>query len=83
MFENELVLLEEKKFSQLKKILAELNPADIALFMEEIPVESLAKVFRILPKDLAADTFSFAKQSTDLSQSLSDYPKSRKTSKTT
>ena len=59
MFENELVLLEEKKFSQLKTILAELNPADIALFMEEVPEESLAKVFRILPKDLAAETFSF------------------------
>ena len=59
MFENALVLLEEKKFSQLKGFLAELNPADIALFMEEIPEESLAKVFRILPKDLAAETFSF------------------------
>ena len=59
MFEKALELLEEKKFGQLKSFLAELNPADIALFMEEIPEEALAKVFRILPKDLAAETFTF------------------------
>ena len=59
MFEKALELLEEKKFGQLKSFLADLNPADIALFMEEIPEESLAKVFRILPKDLAAETFTF------------------------
>ncbi len=59
MFEKALELLEEKKFGQLKSFLAELNPADIALFMEEIPEEALVKVFRILPKDLAAETFTF------------------------
>jgi len=59
MFEKALELLEEKKFGQLKSFLAELNPADIALFMEEIPQESLPQVFRILPKDLAAETFTF------------------------
>ena len=59
MFEKALELLEEKKFGQLKSFLAELNPADIALFMEEIPQEALVKVFRILPKDLAAETFTF------------------------
>ena len=59
MFENALLLLEEKKFAALKNFLTELNPADIALFMEEIPKESLTVVFRILPKDMAAETFSF------------------------
>ncbi len=59
MFENALLLLEEKKFGALSSFLKELNPADIALFMEEIPQESLPVVFRILPKDLAAETFSF------------------------
>ncbi|MBR5586407.1 MAG: magnesium transporter [Clostridia bacterium] len=59
MFENSLLFLEEKKFGQLKTVLIELNPADIALFMEEIPLESLPVVFRILPKALAAETFSF------------------------
>lgn len=59
MFEKALVLLEEKKFGQLRTELQELNPADIALFMEEIPVESLPVVFRILPKDMAAETFTF------------------------
>ena len=45
MFEKALELLEEKKFGQLKSFLAELNPADIALFMEEIPKESIGKIF--------------------------------------
>ncbi len=59
MFEKALLLLEEKKFGQLKRFLAELNPADIALFMEEIPKETLPQVFRILSKDAAAETFTF------------------------
>lgn len=59
MFENALMLLEEKKFGALSTFLKELNPADIALFMEEIPQESLPVVFRILPKDMAAEIFSF------------------------
>lgn len=59
MFEKALELLEEKKFGRLKAFLSDLNPADIALFMEEIPEESLPQVFRILPKDLAAETFTF------------------------
>ena len=59
MFENAILLLEEKKFGALKNFLTELNPADLALFMEEIPKESLTVVFRILSKDIAAETFSF------------------------
>ena len=59
MFEKALVLLEERKFGQLRSFLQDLNPADIALFMDEIPKESLPVVFRILSKDIAAETFTF------------------------
>ncbi len=50
-------LLEEKKYRELKEFLAEETPQDIALALEEIEEESLPLVFRVLPKELAADTF--------------------------
>lgn len=50
-------LIENKKFQQLKQILSEINPADIALFLEELPEKDLPVVFRILPKELAAEVF--------------------------
>ncbi len=58
MFENEIFeLINDKKFQKLKQILSELNPADIALILEEIEENDLPLVFRILPKELAAEVF--------------------------
>ena len=54
-----LELLETKQYTNLRQHLAEMNHADIAAIMEELPKEEmLLKVFRILPKDMAADVFS-------------------------
>lgn len=55
--EEALELLHNHNFVELKKILAEMNPADIAVLFEELTVNELVIVFRLLPKDLAADTF--------------------------
>lgn len=52
-------LLETKQYTKLRQYLAELNDADIASLMEELEEEEMLKVFRILPKDLAADVFSY------------------------
>ncbi len=52
-------LLNTKQYTRLRQYLAELNEADIADFMNELDGESMLKVFRILPKDLAADMFSY------------------------
>ena len=52
-----LSLIEARKFSQLRELLSPLNPADIALLLEEVENRDLPLVFRILPKELAADTF--------------------------
>lgn len=52
-------LLETKQYTKLRQYLSELNDADIAAGMELLPEESMLKVFRILPKDLAADIFSY------------------------
>lgn len=52
-------LLDTKQYTSLRQYLAELNDADIAGLMDELEGEELLKVFRILPKDLAADVFSY------------------------
>ncbi len=57
---KELVeLLNTKQYTKLRQYLAELNDADIAALMDELDEEDMLKVFRILPKDLAADVFSY------------------------
>ena len=49
--------LEEKKFSQLKPLLSELEPQDLAEIFSELDEGDLPIVFRLLPKELAAETF--------------------------
>lgn len=59
-----LTLLRDRKLRELRDELTSYNEADIAIFLEKIEdVEALA-VFRILPKDLAAETFSFLEPET-------------------
>ena len=50
-------LLEKKKCSTLKDILVTMNPSDVAELFEEIADERLPRLFRLLPKELAAETF--------------------------
>ncbi len=50
-------LLGEKNYSTLRDILITMNPADIAALFEELPVEWLPVLFRLLPKELAAEAF--------------------------
>ena len=57
--EELLKLLEAKQYTNVRQFLAELNVADIAVLMEELEEEGMLKVFRILPKDLAAEVFSY------------------------
>ena len=52
-------LLEAKQFKQLRKYLSEMNIADIAEILDELEDEEMQKLFRILPKDAAADVFSY------------------------
>ncbi|MBQ7783023.1 MAG: magnesium transporter [Oscillospiraceae bacterium] len=58
-------LLRDKRFVQLKSELAEMNPADIASFVEgmaefdEFGDRELTLLFRILPKELAAEVFTY------------------------
>ena len=50
-------LLGNKRYSSIKDILVTLNAADIAAIFAELEPEILPLLFRLLPKELAADTF--------------------------
>lgn len=69
MLEEIYELIKEKKYNRLRSMLSEMNPADIAQILEEAPErEQLPVIFRILPKELAAEAFSYME--TDMQQQL-------------
>ena len=50
-------MLEEKKYTTLRDILATMNPADIAALFSGLQEQKISLMFRLLPKGLAAETF--------------------------
>ncbi len=52
-------LLENKNFSEIKKILSEENSVDIAHLIEECSESEMTVLFRLLPKTHAAEVFSY------------------------
>ncbi len=59
MIENIEMLINKKKYSELKKELINMNEADIAEILEKLNEIDLITIFRLLPKDLAALVFSY------------------------
>lgn len=59
MNEKILELLEAKKYSEIGALLKDMNPADAAVMLEELPEQKMPIVFRLLSKELAADTFAY------------------------
>ncbi len=57
IFEMIQTLLENKRYSTLRDILNTMNPVDIAGVFEDIQSEKTALLFRLLPKETAAETF--------------------------
>ena len=57
MKDKVLTLLVEHNFPKLRALLSEMNPADLSVLLTEIPASTLTVVFRLLPKDLACETF--------------------------
>jgi len=51
-------LLAEKKYQSLKDILITLEPADIAAVLEQLDRDRVPLLFRLLPKEAAAETFA-------------------------
>ena len=57
MFDEILKLLNKKDFVKLRSTLSEMQAPDIALMLDEMPQEYVPRLFRLLPKELAAETF--------------------------
>ena len=56
--EEILTLLEEKRYKELRLKLADMMEVDIASIMDSMENEDSLKIFRILPKAMAADVFA-------------------------
>ena len=50
-------LIEEKKYQSLRDVLLTVQPVELAAALAEMPPQDLSLLFRLLPKDEAADTF--------------------------
>ena len=51
-------LLEQKQYTKLRQEVADMNVADVAAVMDEMEDEESLRIFRILPKGIAADVFA-------------------------
>ena len=58
--------IENKKFTELRPILSEMEPIDIAEIINEVDEDKVAVIFRLLPKSLASDVF--VEMDTDVQQ---------------
>ena len=70
-----LQLVQTKQFRQLRSILMEMNEVDVAEFLDELGPEETVLVFRLLPKEQAAEVFAELEDSDDqerLINALSD-----------
>ncbi len=52
-----IALVDGKKYNTLRDVLITMNPADIASVFDDMPEQKLPLLFRLLPKELAAETF--------------------------
>ena len=50
-------MLEEKKYAALRDILLVMNPTDIAALFDDLEERQIPLLFRLLPKELAAESF--------------------------
>ena len=50
-------MLEDKKYATLRDILVTMNPSDIAELFLDLEDRQIPLLFRLLPKELAAETF--------------------------
>ncbi len=67
-------LLENGRHGELRGAMMMLNEVDIAQYMETLDKDKLLLMFRILPKDISADVFSYmsAEQKQTLIESIGD-----------
>ncbi|WP_129600858.1 magnesium transporter [Anaerophilus nitritogenes] len=59
MIERVLELLQEKKYQEIREEVIKLNKVKIADLIEELDINDAMVLFRMLPKDMAVDVFSY------------------------
>ena len=52
-----IAMLEDKKYATLRDILSTMNPSDVAGMFQDLEEKQIPVMFRLLPKELAAETF--------------------------
>ena len=57
MTEQIMELLEAQRYRKIKELLSGQEPADIAYMYDDLPEKSMPLLYRLLPKELAADVF--------------------------
>jgi magnesium transporter len=57
--ERVIELLKDKKYNAVRKEILELNAVNLADILEELDIENALIFFRMLPKDVAVDVFSY------------------------
>ncbi len=57
LIESMETYLKEKKYVQAREAIVDLEPFDIAYVMEALPEDTIPMVFRLLPKEIAAEVF--------------------------
>ena len=50
-------LLQQRKYAAVREQMVDMEPADVAALLSEFPEDRLPILFRLLPKELAAETF--------------------------
>ena len=55
--ENIEALIKNKQYARLRDLFLPMEPADIALLLEEAGEEEMPLLYRLLPKELAAEVF--------------------------
>ena len=73
--EQLLELVQTRQFRRLRELLVNMNEVDIAEFLDELGPEETVLVFRLLPKEVAAEVFTELEDSDDqerLINALSD-----------
>lgn len=59
LFEVVMKLFHDKKFAELKTIMGQMNPADVANIIESADGRDVIALFRLLPKELATEAFAY------------------------
>ncbi|MBE6820819.1 MAG: magnesium transporter [Ruminococcaceae bacterium] len=74
LLEQIIELAEKGEISALREMLSEINVVDVALLIEELETKNRLRTFRVLPKDISAEVFSYLESETqaELVRSITD-----------